>query len=202
VNAREIAPGLWYWTAAHPAWHAACDWPTDVGCVCYRTPEATVLIDPLVPHEEEEAFWEFVDGLALPVKVLLTAPWHRRDAYRVAERCRTTVWAHALAARTVDFPTRSDELPAGIETFVPDGDAEGQVAFYLHEHAALVVAEFFVGTEDGLMLAPSPALHDVEAFHRSMRTLLDLPIERVLVAHGPPVLADGRSRIAEALGVT
>jgi glyoxylase-like metal-dependent hydrolase (beta-lactamase superfamily II) len=199
VNAREVAPGLWYWTAPHPAWHAACDWPADVGCVCYRTSEATVLIDPLLPHDDEEQFWQFVDGLELPVEVLLTASWHRRDAYRVAERCGTTVWAHEVAAKHVDFPTRSDELPAGVEAFVPEGDREGQVAFYLPDHETLVVAEFFRGTEDGLKLAPSPTLLDLDAFHRSMRKLLDLPIERVLVAHGVPVLRNGRRAVAEAL---
>ncbi len=61
------------------------------------------------------------------------------------------------------------------------------------------MAEFFIGTDEGLQLCPSPTLRDLEAFHRSMRTLLDLPIERVLVAHGEPVLTDGRRRIAEAL---
>jgi hypothetical protein len=30
--------------------------------------------------------------------------------------------------------------------------------------------------------------------------LLDLPIERVLVSHGEPVLSDGRRHIAAALG--
>ena len=199
MNLHEVAPGLWYWTAPHPAWHTACDWPEDVGCVCYRTSEAAVLIDPLLPHDDEEAFWQFVDGLQLPVEVLLTAPWHRRDAYRVADRCRTTVWAHEDAARRIDFPTRSDELPPSVEAFVPDGDDEGQVAFHLPEHETLVVAEFFVGTEDGLKLNPSPALRDHDAFHRSIRKLLDLPIERVLVAHGPPTFADGRRRLEEAL---
>jgi hypothetical protein len=199
MNVREVAPRLYYWTAPHPAWHAACEWPEDVGCVCYRTSEATVLIDPLLPQDGEEAFWQFVDAPQLPVEVLLTAPWHRRDAYRVAERCRTTVWAHELAASRVDFPTRSDDLPAGVGAFVPEGDDEGQVAFHFPDPQTLVVGEFLVGSEHGLKLNPSPALRDAGAFRRSMRKLLDLPIERVLVAHGEPVLRDGRRAVAKAL---
>jgi hypothetical protein len=200
VNVRELAPGLWYWTAPHPEWHGATDWPEEVGCVGYRTSAAIVLIDPLVPRDGEDDFWRFIDGLELPVEVLITAPWHRRDAYRVAERYGTTVWAHERAAPRIDFRTRSGDLPAGVEAFVPDGDGEGQVAFHLPEHETLVVAEFFMGTADGLKLCPSPTLRDLDAFHRSMRKLLELEIERVLVAHGEPVLARGRSRIAEALG--
>jgi hypothetical protein len=199
VNLREVAPGLWYWTARHPDWGGATDWPEEVGCVGYRTDERAVLIDPLLPRDDESAFWDFVDGFALPVEVLLTAAWHRRDAQTVAERYGTTVWAHERARHRLDFPTRSGALPAGVEGFTPDGDLEGQVAFYVPKHEALVVAEFFVGTGGGLELCPSPTLRNLEAFTRSMRTLLDLPIERVLVAHGEPVLSDGRRRMAEAL---
>jgi glyoxylase-like metal-dependent hydrolase (beta-lactamase superfamily II) len=199
MNIHEVAPGLWYWTAPHPDWRGATDWPEQVGCVCYRAPETAVLIDPLLPPGEEPEFWEFVDGLALPVAVLLTAAWHRRDAQAVAERYGTTVWVHERARQWLEIPTRSDPLPLGVEAFTPDGDQEGQVAFYLPGHETLVVAEFFMGTGDGLRLCPSPTLQDLDAFHRSMRKLLDLPIERVLVAHGEPVLTEGRRRIAEAL---
>jgi glyoxylase-like metal-dependent hydrolase (beta-lactamase superfamily II) len=199
MDLREIASGLWYWTAPHPDWGGATDWPEQVGCVCYRSSRTTVLIDPLLPRGEEDTFWSFVDDLGLPVEVLLTASWHQRDAKAVAERYDTTVWAHERARQWLDFPTRSHTLPDAVDAFTPDGDQEGQVAFHLPEHQALVVAEFFMGTGDGLRLCPSPTLSDVDAFHRSMRKLLDLPIERVLVAHGEPVLADGRRRIAEAL---
>jgi hypothetical protein len=34
----------------------------------------------------------------------------------------------------------------------------------------------------------------------SLRPLLDLPVERVLVSHGDPVLAGGRDALAAALG--
>jgi glyoxylase-like metal-dependent hydrolase (beta-lactamase superfamily II) len=195
----EVRPGLWYWTAPHPSWGGATDWPEQVGCVCYGSGQSTVLIDPLLPRGEEDVFWAFVDDLALPVDVLLTAAWHRRDAKAVADRYGTIVWAHERARQWLDFPTRGDELPDGVHAFSPDGDREGQVAFYLPEHEALVVAEFFMGTAEGLRLCPSPTLHDLDAFHRSMRKLLELPIERVLVSHGPPVLGEGSRRIAAAL---
>jgi glyoxylase-like metal-dependent hydrolase (beta-lactamase superfamily II) len=199
MDLREIEPGLWYWTAPHPAWGGATDWPEDVGCVCVTTPATAVLIDPLLPRGEEPEFWAFVDGLEHPVVVLLTAPWHQRDAQAVAERYRTTVWAHMTAARRLAFPTRSDSLPEGVDAFVPDGVDEGQVAFYLRDYETLVVAELFMGAGGGLTVCPSPSTQDEAAFFASLRRLLDLPIERVLVAHGEPVVSGGRRRIAEAL---
>jgi hypothetical protein len=191
----QIAPGLRYWTAPHPEWRGATDWPEDVGCVYYEASDAIALIDPLLPKGEEDEFWAIVDAAiersALPVAVLLTAPWHERSAPVVAERYSATVWA----CESPDF------LPAGVEVFVPAGTLEGQVAFFLRPHQALVVAEFFMGGNGGLRVCPSPALTDKDAFDESLRTLLDLPIDRVLVSHGEPVLHDGKRRIAEALGI-
>jgi glyoxylase-like metal-dependent hydrolase (beta-lactamase superfamily II) len=191
----QIAPGLLYWTAPHPEWRRATDWPEHVGCVYYEASDAIALIDPLLPEGEGDEFWEMLDAAIhrsrLPVAVLLTAPWHERSAPVVAERYGATVWVR----ESPDF------LPAGVEVFVPAGSSEGQVAFFLRSHQALVVAEFFMGANGGLRVCPSPALTDKDAFVESLRTLLDLPIDYVLVSHGEPVLHDGRRRIAEALGI-
>jgi glyoxylase-like metal-dependent hydrolase (beta-lactamase superfamily II) len=190
----QIAPGLRYWTAPHPEWRGATDWPEDVGCVYYEASDAIALIDPLVPEGEGDEFWALLDAAiersGLPVAVLLTAPWHERSAPVVAERYGATVWVGES----------SGLLPTGVEVFVPAGSSEGQVAFFLRPPQALVVAEFFMGANGGLRVCPSPALIDKDAFDESLRTLLDLPIECVLVSHGKPVLHDGRRRIAEALG--
>jgi len=190
----QIAPGLRYWTAPYPEWRGATDWPEDVGCVYYEASDAIALIDPLVPEGEGDEFWALLDAAiersGLPVAVLLTAPWHERSTPVVAERYGATVWVRES----------SDLLPTGVEVFVPAGSSEGQVAFFLRPPQALVVAEFFMGANGGLRVCPSPALIDKDAFDESLRTLLDLPIECVLVSHGEPVLHDGRRRIAEALG--
>jgi hypothetical protein len=191
----EIAPGLRYWTAPHPEWRGATDWPEDVGCVYYEASDAIVLIDPLLPKGEEGAFWAMLDAAiersALPVGVLLTAPWHERSAPVVAERYGATVWVR-------ESP---DVLPEGVEVFVPAGGSKEQVAFFLRPHQALVVAEFFMGADGGLRVCASPTLADKHAFDESLRALLDLPIDHVLVSHGEPVLHDGKRRIAEALGL-
>jgi glyoxylase-like metal-dependent hydrolase (beta-lactamase superfamily II) len=189
----QIAPELWYWTAPHPAWRSGADWPEEVGCVYYETPDAVALIDPLVPRGDEKDFWAFLDDhvsrAAVPVRVLLTAPWHERSAPTVAERYGTSVWLHGS-----DTP-----LPVGVEAFVPGGSDEGQVGFFLRPHRTLVVAEFLLGVDGALQVMPSPAMTDAAAFEKSLRTLLDLPIDHVLVSHGPPVLGDAKRKIEEAL---
>jgi glyoxylase-like metal-dependent hydrolase (beta-lactamase superfamily II) len=203
VDLREIRPGLRYWTAPHPQWKGATDWPEEVGCVYYEAPGSLVLVDPLLPRREKQSFLAALDReverLERPVSVLLTAPWHARDAASLAQRYGTVVWAHPVARERLRFRSASGPLPDGIETFIPAGVREGDVAFYIRPHRALVVAEFFMGIEDGLRVCPPPALEDRTAFHASLRSLLDLPIDHVLVSHGEPVIGEGERRIDEAL---
>ena len=181
MDFHDVAPGLRYWLAPHPEWRPGNDWPEEVLCVEYEAPEALVLIDPLVPGGGEDEFWEHAQRLGAPVRVLLTAPWHRRDA---------ALFTGALL---------EGDPPAGIETFVADGVQEGQRAFFIREHRTLVVAEYFMGAADGLRVCPSPAETDPDRFIHSLHRLLELPVERVLTAHGPPVLADGAGAIRKAL---
>ncbi len=200
---REVEPGLRYWRAPHTEWNGATEWPERVGCVYYEAADALALIDPLLPRGLEESFLAALDRdvarLDRPVAVLLTAPWHKRDAASIAERYGTIVWAHPAAQARLPFETETGPLPDGIETFSADGVWEGDVAFYIRPHRALVVAEFLMGINGGMRVCPSPALQDRAEFERSLHTLLDWPIDHVLVGHGQPVIGDGARRIKEAL---
>jgi hypothetical protein len=187
MDVRQLADGLWYWTAPHPNWREGADWPEAVGCVYYEAPDAVVLIDPLLPVGEEEEFLAYLDRdverLGLPVSILLTASWHERSAPVLRERY------HA-----------EERIPAGIEAIPIEGAPELQVAFFIRPHRALVVAEIFMGDgRGGLVLAPSPALMDRAALDRSVQSLLELPVERVLVSHSEPVLTRGRDAMRSAL---
>ena len=55
----------------------------------------------------------------------------------------------------------------------------------------------------GLRLCPAswlPAGIDQARLRESLRPLLDLPVERVLVSHGKPVLRKGHAALAAVLG--
>jgi hypothetical protein len=170
LNAREIAPGLWYWSVVHPGWDDAEDWPEQVGQACYEGTDSLVLFDPLVPADDEAAFWDFVDqrrdDTRLSVRVLLTAPWHERSVEAVSDRY---------------------------------GVDEGEVAFYISAAQTLFVAEFLTGVDGGLALVPSPAIHDRALFRASLDLLVAKPIERVIVAHGDSIFENGHTQIAKAL---
>jgi glyoxylase-like metal-dependent hydrolase (beta-lactamase superfamily II) len=204
MRVAEIAPGLWRWTGEHPGWAPGAPWEREVGCVYHEAADAVVLVDPLVPPEDEERFWRALDRdverVARPVVVLLTAPWHARSTDAVVARYGATVWAHPAGrerlGRAIDAPV----LPAGIEAFeIPPVD-EGQVALFLRDHRALVTCEVLAGTGDGgLRVDPSPRLREPGRLRTCLRLLLELPIEVVLPGHGEPILANGRAAVAAAV---
>lgn len=199
----EVGPGLWRWTGLHPDWTPASrDWDPEVGCVYLETDDAVVLIDPLVPPEDEERFWRALDRdverRARPVMVLLTAPWHVRSTDAMLARYGASLWAHPAGrerlGRAIDAPV----LPRGVEALEIPPVREGQVALFLPTHGALVTAEVLAGTGDGLEVRPSPALTDATRLGRCLRLLAELPVDAVLPAHGEPVLEQGRLAIAAA----
>src|ERR687887_2327574 len=94
MRVQELSGGLWRWTGLHPEWTPEQGgpegWEQEVGCVYYESPDAVVLVDPLVPPEDEERFWRALDRdverARKPVRILLTVPWHGRSAEAVAAR--------------------------------------------------------------------------------------------------------------------
>jgi len=131
--------------------------------------------------------------------VLLTAPWHERSTRAVVDRYEGRVWVEPSARRRLGNLSQLQAVPTGIAVFAPRGVTEGQVAFFIEAERTLVVAEFFLGTADGLRVRPSPATLDADDFAASLDELERLPIERVLVAHGTPILRDGADAISAAL---
>lgn len=199
----QLSERLTYWTEPHPNWRPNSEWPEEVGCVIYAAPCALVLIDPLVRDDLSPTAWNWLDraveGPERKVTVLLTAPWHERSTRDVVDRYNAEVWIDPVARERISDLPEARTIPAGIEIFTPRGVSEGQVAFFVKEERALVVAEFFLGTQTGLQLCPSPATGDIDQFAESMNELRLLPIERVLVAHGQPILEAGADAIAAAL---
>jgi hypothetical protein len=198
---REIRPGLWRWTAPHPEWRAnariesPADWPREVGCVLSHLPAGTMLIDPLVPPERD-AFLQELDRRVRegerPVSVVTTIGFHRRSREELAERYD----ASTSRARRA--------LPGGVEPLPIRG--AGETMLWLPDHAALVPGDRIIGAPGGgLRLCPESWLGylssgmTLSTLRERLRPLLELPIARVLVSHGEPVLSDGRGALADAL---
>jgi glyoxylase-like metal-dependent hydrolase (beta-lactamase superfamily II) len=206
VEVERIAEGLWRWTGYHE------EWKQPVGCVYVEAPDAVCLIDPLIPTEEESRFLSALDRdvarLGLPVHVLLTVYWHTRSAPDLADRYDAEIWAPSRARAAVvrragrARPFRpGDGLPGAVQAFPTARSSE--VVFYLPEFRTVVAGDVLIGAGDGeLRLCPEtwlpPGVGHPE-LRASLQPLLGPTVDRVLVAHGDPVLTDGGTALAELL---
>jgi glyoxylase-like metal-dependent hydrolase (beta-lactamase superfamily II) len=190
MRVERIDDGLWRWTALHPEWKPEDDWEEEVGCAYYEAPGAIVLIDPLVPPEEPGRFLAALerdlDRLGRPLAILLTVPWHARSTGELAERYGATVGALPLE---------------GVAPFAVAGaGGELETLYWLERPRTLVGGDVLLGGP--LRLCPDWWLPEElrgEPLRASLRPLLDLPIERILTAHGEPVLECARAALAEVL---
>ena len=154
----------------------------------YEATGAAVFIDPLLPPDPAE-LWPALDERVSdrPVVVLTTIQWHGRSRDAFAQRYRA-----------------GSAPPPGVEPFVvPRAD---ETIFWLPEHRTLVPGDRIIGAAGGgLRLCPVSWLSylpdeiGLEELRLALLPLLELPVERVLVSHGEPVLAGGREALAEAL---
>jgi glyoxylase-like metal-dependent hydrolase (beta-lactamase superfamily II) len=206
-----VADGVWRWAARHPEWHPSTEFGAEVACWLAHEDDGTVLVDPLLPAGDE-ALLEELDGLMQgQVVVAITIPYHVRDAAVAARRWGATVLGHSAAGKRLpgDVPFRSvapgDELPLGLTVHRIGNPRRQEQPVALRERRALAVGDAIVGVDGGLRVwVERRTAERVTRWYRerlvpSLEPLLTLDVERVLVTHGDPVLADGRAALADAL---
>ena len=172
-----------------------------MGSLALETSDGLVLIDPLdTPPELQQAD-----------HVLVTVYWHGRTTQGVDAK---HVWAPTRSAQPLrnrgievtDVFRAGDELPGGIRAFQTARAAE--VVYWLPQQRALAVGDVLLGagakprpTDERLRLCPEGWLgkQTHEDLRASLRPLLELPVERVLVSHGQPVLDGGKAALAAVL---
>ena len=191
----SVAPGLRRWTTRHE------EWKEDVASLALETDPGLVLIDPLEPPAE----------LGPVEHVLLTVFFHERSTKAVRA---PHVWAPKYSVRSLanrgvevtDVVSAEAELPGRIRALQTARRSE--VVYWLPEQRSVVVGDVLLGagakpkaTPDPLRLCPerwlSGATH--ADLRESLAPLLELPVERVLCAHGEPVLSDGLRELERAL---
>jgi glyoxylase-like metal-dependent hydrolase (beta-lactamase superfamily II) len=198
MRLEQLRPHLWRWTAPHPDWkpeHAegGQGWEQEVACAAIVRDREFVLVDPLVPADDEDRFWRAVDRdvehHGAP-HVVLTVAWHGRSTPEIAARYPgTSVWAHG------------DPLPGGLVAF--DARWAPEVVLWSAEHRALITGDVILGgASGGLRLLPDSWLPDNVTrtdVAEALTPLLELPVELVLPAHGEAVTDDARGALARAL---
>jgi len=160
-----------------------------------------ICIDPVEPSEE------VLDELAQRgvSRILLTNRNHVRSANLIRERtgARTAIHPDDAAYARGHGAELDDDLQAGdkigplVAVGVP-GKSPGEVAFYWPERKLLIVGDAVVGILPGrLSLLREKVMDDPARLRESVRQLLELEFDTLLVGDGACVLGSAKERLAE-----
>lgn len=209
MDPHEIRDGLLHWTVVHPK--------IQIGVSSHWIAASRTLLDPLLPA----AGLDWLAEVGPPEHVILTNRHHWRHCSEIVERFGCPVWCNAQGLHEIeDEPgahlvrgfTAGDVLPGGIEShevgvLCPD---ETALRFALPDGGAcLAVADGVVrigeaARGDGpLAFVPDSLLaeapEEVAAVKRGLRQayrrLCELEWSTLLLAHGLPVVGDGREQL-------
>jgi hypothetical protein len=199
---QEILPGVFHWTAVHPKIH--------IEVSSYWLDGSGVLIDPLVPPATGLEW--FADRPTPPTAVLLSNRHHYRDSERFVERYAARVYCvrAGLHEFTHGEPVTGfdpgEGLPGGIVPYEIGGLCPDETALYLPAGRAVWLADGAVRgphSDNGrLGFVPDPLMDDPPGTKRKLlaaytRLLDELDFDHVLLAHGGPVVGDGRAQLQD-----
>ncbi len=140
-------------------------------------------------------------------RILITNRNHTRAANRVRERTGATVSIHAADAdHARSQGTAIDETlevgqPLGPFTAVGvPGKSPGEIALHDPARRLLVVGDAVVGNPPGrLSLLPERVIDDPASLRASLRQLLELDFDVLLLGDGVEIPSSGRERLQELI---
>ncbi len=192
---REFLPGILTW-----AWFSEPHGYDFNGTLVLHE-EGNLCIDPVDPSDE------VLDRLAKEgvARILITNRNHTRAANRVRERTGARVAIHqADAAYARERGTEIDvELGVGqhVGPFTvvgAPGKSPGEVALYDPARGLLVVGDAVIGNPPGrLSLLRERVMDEPARLRASVRRLLELDFDVVMVGDGVPIRERGRERLRE-----
>jgi glyoxylase-like metal-dependent hydrolase (beta-lactamase superfamily II) len=167
-------------------------------------PEGNICIDPV---EASEADFEEISR-ARPTRVLLTNRNHVRAANRIRERTGARVAIHPADAAYAQSQGAiiDDELQAGgragpFTVVAVPGKSPGEVALHWPERRILVVGDAVIGNPPGrCSLLREQVMDDPPRLRDSVRRLLSLDFDAMLVGDGVSIVSGAKERLRELTG--
>ena len=198
---RELRPGVWHWQSPHPEWDEEQWWPALVSSYAIELAGELVLFDPLsVPDRLRER----------ASAVVLTAPYHERDARSLGLPVHTPpadTWEDWVEKFGVD-PDQVRGMESDDLAWLRGGEGEGHFhgpgewpfgitanagredndrVLWLPAVSAIATGDTLSDFGDGLDIRLGGRKHVTrDEVAERLRSLLELPIELVLPAHGGP----------------
>jgi hypothetical protein len=194
----RIAPYLALWHSYDPAVKA------ELYSTCLLTSDGACLIDPI--PLESEALDELV-GSAHVAGIIVTSSNHGRASAQFAEKFSVPIFAPSET-----FPDKTpckfrsvangDEICDELLVIAIEGAGPGEIAlYYPADNGTLILGDALINFEPyGFTFLPAKYCSKEKEMRRSLRKLLDYQAERMLFAHGMPILSGASERLQDLLG--
>jgi len=208
MSGGEVIPGLWRFEAMHPEWTeeegGEDGSEPNVAWWAVAADAGLVLVDPLVFD------WASLDTLVerhgACAGVARTCHWHERSVPLAADRFGVHVysrlaWPGAVPWRVDRVVSGGEEMIGGIRAI--DVERDDEMALWLPSQRALLFGDAMLRDPGSGELRICPESWTQPPGGRArlraiLTSLLDLPVEHVLVSHGPLVLGDGAAALRAA----
>ena len=196
---KELAPGVFHWTAVHPNLGAEVS--------SYFLVGSRTAIDPLLPEEGVEWF----DGDRRPERVVLTNRHHLRDSEQIASAYGVPILCHEAGldefkggGPDVKGFAWGDDVAPGVKALEVGAICDEETALLIDAgDGLLAVADGVIRYSGRLGFVPEEHIgnpgEDKEEVKRAIRAayerLLDQPFDGLLPAHGDPVVSGGKEEL-------
>ncbi len=193
---REARPGVYFWQVQHPEWEPGEGWDALVTSYALDDGEQLIVVDPLRPPAELLEL-----AARRQTVVLLTCPWHRRDAESLCLSLGLPLYVPSPDEGdpnpvTGTIYAAGDRLAVGVDAI--RGLEENDLVLWIERHGAVVAGDTLIDRGEGLIFPRDWAEKsgDPEELIKPLLALLDLEVDVVLPTHGLPT---DRQALARAL---
>jgi glyoxylase-like metal-dependent hydrolase (beta-lactamase superfamily II) len=164
-------------------------------------PQGNICVDPVEASADD--LEEIVR--ARPTRVLLTNRNHVRAANRLRERTGARVAIHSADAphalsqsAVIDDELRVGERVGPLMVVAVPGKSPGEVALHWPDRKILIVGDAVIGNPPGRCgLLREQVLDDPARLRESVRNLMTLDFDTLLVGDGVPIMNGARERLRE-----
>ena len=192
----QLRPGLWTWHAYDLAVKA------DLFSAGLALERRIYIVDPIPLPAAEIAILSRAGPVAA---IIITNANHQRAALDYSDTFSAPVLAHSDVLKAVK-PARPGDLSAiisqaGLEAIEIEGAVAGEIALYHSLNGGtLIIGDALINFEPyGFSFLPRKYCLDQKQMRSSLGKLLALPVERMLFAHGTPILSGAGDRLGQLL---
>lgn len=191
----EISDRVVVWQVFDP------DVKAELSSTALRGDLGTYLIDPVeLGHQAAKSVLS-----KRPIKIVLTNENHARATSEFSRTFNAAIYAHAEAQPGLHGlmirPIIDSGALGSLEFIELPGGAPGEIALFdPADGGTLILGDALINFgSNGFAILPAKYCHNQKLLRKSLRKLLDLDFQRMLFAHGCPIVSNARRRLGDLL---